>query len=75
MTIKIHKDEVAKLEIGLKDNKLVSIKAPGDKRFSFKPAHKGAFVVKEVGDDTEYPDGIKLDKEQVQQILDLISED
>ena len=72
MTIKIDDDEADKLVIGLETNKTVSIKTPGGKRYVFAPSDNG-FSVSEIGDDTKFPEGIKLDSEQVSEIIDMIN--
>lgn len=74
MTIKMDAGEAEKLSIALSNKKKISVKTPSDKRFMFEPKKKD-YVVSEIGDDTKFPEGIILTKAQVEEIIDMVSED
>ena len=73
VTIKIDADEAGKLEIGLDSGKNVSVVDKKGDRYTFKPGKKGTFAVGKL-DDEDFQDDLELSKDDVQSILDLITE-
>lgn len=74
ITIKLPSDEAEKLVIAIGDKKKVAVLAKGGDEYGFFP-HKKAYIVKKLGDDTQFPDGILINQEQVEAILDLMAEE
>jgi hypothetical protein len=74
MNLKFSEDELGKLKIILETRKYASVKATGGKRYIFAPIKGGGFSVKQMDDEEVFPDGILISKEQVVEIMDMISE-
>ena len=74
MTIKIDDEQAEKLHIGLEASKTVSVVTTHDKRFVFKPSEESGYNVFERGDDAKFPDGLAMAEDQVDELLDLLSE-
>jgi hypothetical protein len=43
-------------------------------RFIFKPLKHGAFAVKRMDDDTDFPEGILMPKETVEEVLSALAD-
>lgn len=74
INLKVKEGEIEKLKIILEKRKEGSIMTSDKKRYIFTPLKGGAFSVKKMGDDVEFPEGILISKDQVIEILDMILE-
>jgi hypothetical protein len=72
LSFKIDDQETVKLQHILEKHKTGSVISTEDVRILFKPAEDGAFAVKNVDDESEFPDGIYLSRKQVDEILEMI---
>lgn len=72
MKIKIDADEADKLQIGLEAHDKFSVSAKDGKRYEFIPGKKGTYVVKAMADNSMYPDGIVMSKDDKEKILDFV---
>ena len=74
LNLKIKEDEVGKLKIILEKRKYGSVVAADGKRYEVAPLKGGAFSIKKMNDETDFPHGIILPKDQVVELMDMISE-
>lgn len=71
--IKMDNDEAEKLVMAIEKGRTVAVKAHDGNRYIFKPLNNGQAYAVKMTDDLEFPDGILIGRNELDEIIDLVA--